>query len=308
MGWSSWYAFGADINETKILQVADAIVSLGLVERGFEFVNLDDAWMSPMRNRYGELQGDLDRFPSGMKWLANQMHQRKLKLGLYGCPGVRTCLGYPGQFEHEYQDARTLAEWGIDWWKHDNCFQKWATVDIYASALANASLPDSAAKVRSYLEDSSYGLNIRGLSTEGQDASPIAWQNLSGLPLATPDPSPAHDPPTGGKPYAPAANASPRKHQIQAFEAYRLFGEALQATGRNITYSICPYIAGCDPSIWSYYKEYAHTSMNQCPQHDNDDSWSSFTWHIDDNNRFPERATVAGPGEWEWAPSSKCSS
>jgi alpha-galactosidase len=77
--------------------------------------------MAPMRDRFGRLQGDLQRFPSGMTWLASQMHRRGLKLGLYGCPGVRTCEGFPGQFEHEYQDAQTLAEWGVDWWKHDNC-------------------------------------------------------------------------------------------------------------------------------------------------------------------------------------------
>ena len=67
--------------------------------------------------------------------------------------------------------------------------------------------------------------------------------------------------------------------QIQYYEAYRLFGEALKSTGRNITYSICPFIAGCDKSIWSYYKNWSHMSMNQCPEHDASDSWSSFLWH-----------------------------
>ena len=86
-----------------------------------------------MRDRYGKLQGDLTRFPSGIKWLADQIHSRGLLLGLYGCAGVRTCLGFPGQFEHEYTDAATVAEWGIDFWKHDNCFQRWSTVDTYAT-------------------------------------------------------------------------------------------------------------------------------------------------------------------------------
>jgi hypothetical protein len=67
---------------------------------------------------------------------------------------------------------------------------------------------------------------------------------------------------------------------MQYYEAYRLFGEALQATGRNITYSICPYIAGCDQSIWSYYKNYSHLSMNQCVQKDNDDSFESLLYHV----------------------------
>ncbi len=81
-------------------------------------------------------------------------------------------------------------------------------------------------------------------------------------------------------------------------EAYRLFGEALNATGRPIVYSICPLIAGCDASIWTYYKDYAHMSMNQCVQKDNTDTFASLLYHIDDNNAFPERALAAGPGYW----------
>ena len=69
------------------------------------------------------------------------------------------------------------------------------------------------------------------------------------------------------------------------YEAYRLFGEALEATGANITYSICPFIAGCDKSIWNYYADVAHMSMNQCPEHDATDSWTSFLWHVDDSSR-----------------------
>ena len=97
MGWSTWYAFGANLNETRVVQMADAIVRTGLRDAGYTLVNLDDAWLSPSRDRFGSLQGDLVRFPSGIKWLADQMHSRGLRLGLYGCPGVRTCEGYPGQ-------------------------------------------------------------------------------------------------------------------------------------------------------------------------------------------------------------------
>ena len=110
MGFSTWYAFGANINETRVVQMADAIVRTGLRDAGYRLVNLDDAWLSPSRDRLGNLQGDLVRFPSGIKWLADEMHSRGLLLGLYGCPGVRTCEGYPGQFEHEFQDAATIAK------------------------------------------------------------------------------------------------------------------------------------------------------------------------------------------------------
>jgi alpha-galactosidase len=93
MGWSTWYAFGANLNETRVVQMADAIVRTGLRDAGYKLVNLDDAWLSPSRDRLGNIQGDPTRFPSGIKWLADEMHSRGLLLGLYGCPGVRTCEG-----------------------------------------------------------------------------------------------------------------------------------------------------------------------------------------------------------------------
>lgn len=275
MGWSTWYAFKGDINETKILDIAEKLLSVGLLSAGYEYVNLDDAWMSPLRDRYGRLQGDPSRFPHGIKWLADRIHSMGLKLGLYGCPSIQTCLGYPGQFQHEYQDAQTIADWGVDFWKHDNCFMKWSPVDTYTPYLFNSSLPKEKDICAQELS-----LNIRGLSVEGEDAHPIRWQNLSGDPL----------------PVSP--RDMPRGHQSQYHEAYRLFGEALAATGRPILYSICPLIAGCDASVWNYYRPYAHMSMNQCIQRDNEDSWDSFLYHIQDNNAFPERATAAGPGYW----------
>ena len=177
--------------------------------------------------------------------------------------------------------------------RHDNCWQKWATVETYANELIGDQYPGTAPAITALLDSTMYGLNIRGLSNEGQDAHPINYKNITGLPLATPDPSSAVDPPDGPGRF-PAIMSSPRQHQIQQYEAYRLFGEALAATGRNVTYSICPLIAGCDASVWNYYKPYSHLSMNQCVQQDATDTFGSLLYHIDDNNRFPERAKAAG--------------
>ena len=295
MGFSTWYAFGANLNETRVVQMADAIVAHGLRDAGYRLVNLDDAWLSPSRDRFGNIQGDPTRFPQGIKWLADEMHSRGLLLGLYGCPGVRTCEGYPGQFEHEYQDAATIAGWGIDFWKADNCWQKWAVVDTYTPELSNSSYPATEPTVRQFLHEREFGLNIRGLSTTGEDTLPINWSGATGLPPFLPDTCPGEGGPQMG---------NPTGHQVQQWEAYRLFGEALQATGRNITYSICPYIAGCDASVFSYYRNYSHMSMNQCPQVDNTDTWASFIMHLDANNYAPTRAVAlaraaaAGPGYW----------
>ena len=295
MGWSSWYSFGANLNETRVIQMADALVATGLRDAGYTLVNLDDAWLSPARDRYGRIEGDLVRFPSGIKWLADEMHSRGLRLGLYGCPGVRTCEGYPGQFEHEYQDAATIAGWGVDFWKADNCWQKWAVVDTYTPDLYNGTFPGTEPAVRQFLREREFGLNVRGLSVAGEDAMPIDWAGVAGLPAFLPDACPAE----GGR-----QMGNPTGHQVQQAEAYRLFGEALQATGRNITYSICPLIAGCDASVFTYYRNFSHMSMNQCPQVDNTDTWASFTAHLDANNYVPTRAVAlaraaaAGPGYW----------
>ena len=109
MGWSTWYATGGNLSEAVVLDVAERMVQTGLRDVGYVFVNLDDAWLAPTRDRMGRMRGDPGRFPNGIKHVADKLHGMGLKLGLYGDPGIRTCMGYPGQFEHEYQDARTLA-------------------------------------------------------------------------------------------------------------------------------------------------------------------------------------------------------
>jgi hypothetical protein len=101
--------------------------------------------------------------------------------------------------------------------------------------IGNSSYPSKdPAEVKQFIESYSYGLNIRGLSAQGEDAHPILWSNISGLPLATPDHSSAVDPPDG-KSHFPDIMTAPRHHQIQLHEAYRLFGDALAATGTYIT-------------------------------------------------------------------------
>lgn len=104
-------------------------------------VNLDDAWLAPTRDRFGNMRGDPGRFPNGIKYLADKLHAMGLKLGLYGDPGIRTCMGYPGQFEHEYQDAKTLAEWGVDFWKYDQCWHKIPLIDTLAIEAYSGHLP-----------------------------------------------------------------------------------------------------------------------------------------------------------------------
>ncbi|MFB9239475.1 glycoside hydrolase family 27 protein, partial [Plantactinospora siamensis] len=128
MGWNSWNTFGCNINESLIRGMADAIVTSGMKDAGYQYVVVDDCWFNPNRDSAGNLQGDPSRFPSGMKALGDYLHGKGLKFGLYEVPGAKTCAqgtgGYPGSTGsqgHEAQDARQFAAWGVDYLKYDYC-------------------------------------------------------------------------------------------------------------------------------------------------------------------------------------------
>ncbi|XBI80597.1 hypothetical protein VPH35_089722 [Triticum aestivum] len=122
MGWNSWNHFGCKIDEVIIRKIADAMVDTGLAKLGYEHVNLDDCWAAHDRDSQGNLAANGTTFPSGMRALADYVHGKGLKLGVYGDAGLRTCSRIqPGSLGYEDQDARTLAAWGIDYLKYDNC-------------------------------------------------------------------------------------------------------------------------------------------------------------------------------------------
>ncbi|KAK3255501.1 hypothetical protein CYMTET_35318 [Cymbomonas tetramitiformis] len=120
MGWNSWNRFRCDIHEKMIREVADAMVSSGLRDAGYKYVNIDDCWMHK-RNSKGEIVPFVNKFPSGMKALGDYLHARGLKFGVYSDTGNTTCEGYPGSWGHEKQDALTYASWGVDYLKFDYC-------------------------------------------------------------------------------------------------------------------------------------------------------------------------------------------
>ncbi|XAR71871.1 Alpha-galactosidase [Bertholletia excelsa] len=122
MGWNSWNFFACNINETVIKETADALVSTGLADLGYVYVNIDDCWSSAQRNLEGQLVPDPKTFPSGIKALADYVHEKGLKLGIYSDAGVFTCQVRPGSLYHESDDAVLFASWGVDYLKYDNCF------------------------------------------------------------------------------------------------------------------------------------------------------------------------------------------
>jgi alpha-galactosidase len=120
MGWNSWNHFGCDVDEELIRETADAMVESGMKSAGYEYVNIDDCWHGE-RDAQGFIQAHPERFPSGMKALADYVHSKGLKLGIYSDAGWQTCAGRPGSRGYEFQDALTYAEWGVDYLKYDWC-------------------------------------------------------------------------------------------------------------------------------------------------------------------------------------------
>ncbi|MCM1188337.1 MAG: glycoside hydrolase family 27 protein [bacterium] len=120
MGWNSWNTFGSNINEQLIMEMADRIVDGGYREAGYEYVIIDDCWSLKERVD-GKLAADPALFPHGMKYVADYIHAKGLKFGMYSCAGFLTCAGYPSSYGHEFQDAKQFAEWGVDYLKYDFC-------------------------------------------------------------------------------------------------------------------------------------------------------------------------------------------
>src|SRR5580765_3077865 len=118
MGWNSWNWFAGKVTDADIRKAADLIVSSGMRDAGYVYVNIDDTWEGK-RDANGVIQTN-EKFPD-MKVLADYVHSKGLKIGIYSSPGPETCAKYEGSFGHEEQDAKSYAEWGIDYLKYDLC-------------------------------------------------------------------------------------------------------------------------------------------------------------------------------------------
>ena len=121
MGWNSWNKFLCDgINEKVVQQAADAMLTSGMKEAGYQYIVIDDCWQVS-RDSAGNIEADKVKFPSGIKALADYIHSKGLKFGIYTCAGTKTCAGRPSSLGYEFQDARQYAAWGVDYLKEDWC-------------------------------------------------------------------------------------------------------------------------------------------------------------------------------------------
>ena len=124
MGWNTWNTFGHEISDKLIRESTDAFIQLGLKDAGYQYIVIDDCWSKKVRNpETDRLEAEPEKFPNGMKAVADYVHGKGLKFGMYSCAGQRTCADYPGSFDHEFLDAKTFAEWGVDYLKYDFCYK-----------------------------------------------------------------------------------------------------------------------------------------------------------------------------------------
>ena len=121
MGWNSWNTFREEINEDLVKGIADVFIEKGLKDAGYQFIVIDDSWQTD-RDKSGNIIVDAEKFPSGIKNLADYIHSKGLKFGLYSDAGYMTCGRHPGSLGYEYQDARQYAAWEVDYLKYDWCF------------------------------------------------------------------------------------------------------------------------------------------------------------------------------------------
>src|ERR1700719_4608418 len=120
MGWNSWNKFACNVSDELVRGMADAMVKSGMKDAGYQYVVIDDCWQVS-RDANANIVVDAQRFPSGMKALADYVHSLGLKFGIYSDAGTKTCAGRLGGLGHEYQDAVMYASWGVDYLKYDWC-------------------------------------------------------------------------------------------------------------------------------------------------------------------------------------------
>jgi alpha-galactosidase len=140
MGWHSWNKFQCEVDENLIKQTADALVSTGLRDAGYVYLNIDDCWHGE-RDGQGYIRPDPKRFPSGMKAVADYVHGKSLKLGIYSDAGTKTCAKRPGSRGFEEKDARQYATWGVDYLKYD-----WCNTEGLRAPAAYTAMRDALAK------------------------------------------------------------------------------------------------------------------------------------------------------------------
>uniref|UniRef100_A0A7E4VX66 Alpha-galactosidase n=1 Tax=Panagrellus redivivus TaxID=6233 RepID=A0A7E4VX66_PANRE len=180
MGWMSWAKFLCEtdckkhpntcISEDLYAKMGNRLVTDGYKDVGYEYIHIDDCWSKLQRNKEGRLEPDSTRFSKGIPWLVDFLHQRGIKLGIYGDVGPTTCAKYPGSLNHTTIDAETFASWGIDYLKFDGCFLNESGIPAEYKKMSDALIATGKKIVYGcewplYLQDHPETINYKDISS-----------------------------------------------------------------------------------------------------------------------------------------------
>ena len=194
MGWNSWNCWGLSVSDEKVKSSAQALISSGLIDYGWNFINIDDGWEASSRNSDGTILAN-NKFPS-MKSLGDYLHNNGLRFGIYSSPGDRTCGGFLASYQHELQDAQVYNNWGIDYLKYDWCSyndvfvnEKDTSVSAYKKpylVMRDALLQQPRDIVYSLCQYGmkdvwKWGADVNGNSWRTTDDINDSWESLSGI-------------------------------------------------------------------------------------------------------------------------------
>ena len=269
LGWNSWNHFAGRVSEENVRAAADAMVSSGLIDHGWTYVNIDDCWQGE-RDADGNIHGNA-KFPD-LKALGDYIHGKGLKYGIYSSPGPKTCAGFAGSYQHEDQDARTYAGWGVDYVKYDLCSYS-GIIDEHLRQRTAALLPPEQQTTYETLSKEQDGLQRNRKRTPEQDARLKEVNTQKGQLTASLDP-------------AKLKAITLEEHQIP----YRVFGQSLAKVPRDIVYSFCQY---GDQDVWNWGASLGGNSWRTTD--DISANWKSMTGI--GFNQDP-LALHAGPGHW----------
>ncbi|MFD0717341.1 NPCBM/NEW2 domain-containing protein [Paenibacillus sp. GCM10027626] len=332
MGWNSWNKFGGNIDQWKIMAMADAMVESGMKDAGYEYINIDDNWMAASRDANGDLLPDPTRFPDGIKGVADYVHSKGLKLGIYSSNGTKTCMGLPASQGHEERDAAKFAEWEVDFLKYDFCYNERSS--FYAPDLEKIVVSDgtNATTYEAESPDNTLTGNARIVGTKvgfiGNNAGDLTINKIT-VPAAgnytltvyyyNGDAGSRNlyvsvNGGTGEKYSLPSSGdwSTAALYPIQialeqgenkikfynpeegdgttiSAQQYGVMRDALEATGRQIMFSICEWGAN-QPWLWGPSVGHLWRTTG-----DITDTWDSMTGILDQNSVL---AQYAGPGQW----------
>jgi len=183
MGWNSWNRFACNVNEDLVKSAADALVSSGMKDAGYEYVVIDDCWQVS-RDAAANIVADAKTFPSGIKALADYVHSKGLKFGIYSDAGTKTCAGRPGSRGHEYQDALQYAAWGVDYLKYDWCNTGTKNAEAAYPPCATRSKPPAAPPFSASASGAPTNPGC-GRATSATSGAPLATSPIAGTARKT---------------------------------------------------------------------------------------------------------------------------